>query len=281
MSTEEPLVESRTDRLWVHPDTLACAYDCLVCAYRVACFDVRLDSDFCRRHPNQRPELCRRTHVPELWEFQNTHTLIVGDGDLSFSRSIASLGGPVMATSYEPKDVVLDTYPLAKEHMAGLEAASNAKLQFQVDATKLPDYFEPDSFDRVVFNFPCTNELHGQDGQNQEMERNNQLIRDFLEAARRIRIPQIMLLHKTKPPYDQWKIPPPDYRIVLDRNLFEFYIPRKARDRKSFPCHDAVWNVYGARIPGLVRVNEGVIQKLRAHWMARPNKPSRRKRKRR
>jgi hypothetical protein len=48
--------------LFASPVTVGCAleHQCVPCAYKVGCFDVALDHEFCQRVPNQRPESCPR-----------------------------------------------------------------------------------------------------------------------------------------------------------------------------------------------------------------------------
>lgn len=109
------------------------------------------------------------------------------------------------------------------------------------------------------------------DGQNQQMEENKELVRKFMRGASRLLSKdggEIHMAHKTKPPYNQWKIeqiamegwqkrktsegvPSTDNflcykgRLVLDRCCFPPYRPRKALDKKSFSCHDACIYIFG------------------------------------
>ena len=95
------------------------------------------------------------------------------------------------------------------------------------------------------------------------METNKELCRKFVANA----LPyldeesgEIHMAHKTKPPYNQWlleKVALEDIkhakefefkgRIVFDRCTLSPYTPRKALDRKSFPCHDACIYVFSWR----------------------------------
>ena len=95
------------------------------------------------------------------------------------------------------------------------------------------------------------------------MEQNKELCRKFVANA----LPyldddcgEIHMAHKTKPPYNQWllervvsegKMHAKEFefkgRIVFDRCTLSPYTPRKALDRKSFPCHDACIYVFGWR----------------------------------
>jgi 25S rRNA (uracil2634-N3)-methyltransferase len=72
---------------------------------------------------------------------------------------------------------------------------------------------------------------------------------------------EIHIAHKTKPPYNQWQMEKKleaihkngnenfEYkgRLVFDKQLLPPYTPRKALDRKSFPCHDACIYIFGFR----------------------------------
>lgn len=103
------------------------------------------------------------------------------------------------------------------------------------------------------------------------MEHNKELCRKFVANA----LPyldgdcgEIHMAHKTKPPYNQWLLEKValeaiadqynitrkygrdfEYkgRMVLDRCALLPYTPRKALDRRSFPCHDACIYVFGWR----------------------------------
>jgi len=322
-------------QLFVVAETLCCAWNnsnsnmhgnnnsnhcCVPCAYKIATFDVALDYSFCKRVPNQRPELCPRSTTTtstttaaaaaqtETKQEQSTapddvvsaavlgykpamKVLTVGDGDFSFSLALLRLGCSVIATSYETRETVVSVYqsvdveatlseleerhhPQQQQHpssslmvvpTAGSSSCSSSTTTtaFSVDATNLretlPKAYQMETFDRIVWNFPCSAVAKGQDGQNQEMEENKELVRRFVDNARNFLTSngQIHINHKTKPPFNQWKLeqvalsaaPNVSYlgRVVLDRNLFPPYVPRKALDRKSFPCHDACTFIFAVR----------------------------------
>jgi len=278
------------DRLFASSVTIQCALKgrCIPCSYKVCCFDVALDSEFCKLVPNERPESCPRAK-PTAPEFDatagetlgytpNNHQLglrflTVGDGDFSFSLAVARLLSQngdmrktmLIATSYESKETLNKVYPNFDKTVSELECLG-VTLCFRVDATRLAETL-PSSiakamqFHRIVWNFPCTAISKGQDGQNDAMEHNKQLVRKFVENARRMIADsggELQICHKTKPPFNQWKIeevalelcakdnPRVSYegRIVLDRSLLRPYQPRKALHAKSFPCHDACFYVF-------------------------------------
>ena len=101
------------------------------------------------------------------------------------------------------------------------------------------------------------------------MEENKELVRKFVANA----LPylydegEIHMCHKTKPPYNHWGLEKValegiasndndsdderqfEYkgRVALDKCTLPPYTPRKALDKKSFPCHDACFYVFGWR----------------------------------
>ena len=265
------------DRLFAQDVTVHCAEhrQCVPCAYKIGCYDVALDRKFTRIVPNQRPEECPRARETStvregtLGYRAGMSVLTVGDGDFSFSLALARIlskgkksgGKRLMATSYESRTTLEGVYPTLLDTLAELEGCG-AQVAYQVDATRLtetlPGRFlnagETLRFHRIVWNFPCTAIGHGQDGQNDAMEENKELVRRFASNARHLLHPdgKIHMLHKTKPPYNHWrlkKVALQGYtgdsiiifygRVVLDRFTLCPYTPWKALDRKSFPCHDA------------------------------------------
>lgn len=273
------------ERLFAQDATVDCATNnlCVPCAYKIGCFDVALDHEFTKTVPNQRPEQCPRANKASttspregtLGYRSGMSVLTIGDGDLSFSLAIARLlsrednrcgGERLVATSYETRETLERVYPNFLETLSELKALG-ARVVYEVDATRLD--VEPwkasgdkgtELFHRIAWNFPCTAILQGQDGQNSAMEENKDLVRRFVRDARHLLHPfgEIHMSHKTKPPYNQWKLeevalemckgdPVVEYRgrVVLDRYILLPYTPRKALDRKSFPCHDACTFIFG------------------------------------
>lgn len=289
--------------LYAHSATWDCAHEnCIVCAYKVACFDIALDKEFTKAWPNQRPETCPRlsrglptdhptTRMPSWTCLRKGRVLTVGDGDFSFSVAVARQMGNeaknLTATSYESKSTLEQVYrPQTLQGYWDELKSYGAQIYFQVDATRLPVHLQETAWDLVVWNFPCTAIADGQDGQNQAMEDNKALVRKF---CARVSAQEIHMAHKTKPPYDQWGLV--DLvtsvqgshgdtwkyagRIVLDRSLWLPYVPRKALDQKSFPCHDACTYVFQRchddkkswLRKDLVSVTDDRLLGLRHYWM--------------
>jgi len=226
------------------------------------------------------------------------NVLTVGDGDFTFSLAVARLvlgnnsskkkkkkqKGMVIATSYEDHSTLCKVYPDFDNTLESLKSCSggrkegeNVIIGYNVDATRLNDTLPKEvvqhqssnsrvKFDRICWNFPCTAITSGQDGQNDAMEENKELVRKFVANA----LPylhndgEIHMCHKTKPPYNHWGLEKValevtangsdngrqfEYkgRVVLDKCTLPPYTPRKALDKKSFPCHDACFYVFGWR----------------------------------
>ena len=84
--------------------------------------------------------------------------LIVGDGDFSFTLSLATIigGSRIITTSYDSKAEVLSKYPTARSTLASL-ISLGVQVYYSVDATRLRDeeFIEMSPlFHRVIFNFP-------------------------------------------------------------------------------------------------------------------------------
>lgn len=270
------------DRLYCYKATSACAVNnmCVPCAYKIGNFDIAFDKEFTSKAPNQRPEGCPRILEPpegvpagSLGYYPGMNVLLCGDGDFSFSLAIArilssnantdeSSQSNLVATSYESNETLAEVYPNYVETIQELTDRA-AKIHYNVDATQLketlPEKLRNVEFDRIVWNFPCTAVARGQDGQNEAMEENKDLVRRFVVSARQCLAQggEIHICHKTKPPFNQWKLEDvvtsacddPEYRylgrVVLDRAVLPPYVPRKALDKKSFPCHDACIYIFG------------------------------------
>lgn len=263
------------ESLYASSITINCSKSgCIPCAYKVGNFDVALDSSFSKRVPNIRPELCPRTS--ETHGKEGTYgyrsgmkVLTLGDGDFSFSLALARIicshekSSTLIATSYESLETLLRVYPNIQKTIDELRTF-DVRIYFEVDATNLKTTLpiEKILFHRIVWNFPCTAIKHGQDGQNNEMAENLNLIKSFVKECESLIAPsdgEIHMIHKTKPPYNQWslsKVALEDYqenpyltyqgRVVFDKCLLPPYTPRKALDRKSFPVSDACCYVFGS-----------------------------------
>jgi 25S rRNA (uracil2634-N3)-methyltransferase len=168
--------------------------------------------------PNQRPELCPRAKNDQydgLYE-KNQKVLTLGDGDFSFSLSLArgvdrfSKKGGLVATSHESLSTILATYPTAPSILAELKNLG-ASVMHEVDATDLAacESLERHSFDYILWNFPCIRATGGADGQASEIEENKTLVRLFFRNVGDYLADkgEVHMTHKTIEPFSWWNIP--------------------------------------------------------------------------
>ncbi|KAI5208531.1 hypothetical protein E4T39_01302 [Aureobasidium subglaciale] len=84
--------------------------------------------------------------------------LVIGDGDLSYSRSLVDTHGcaALLATTYDSAAELAEKYPQAQENKEAIEAEEQRVLH-GVDATKLGQREvkkQAGGWERVIFNFP-------------------------------------------------------------------------------------------------------------------------------
>lgn len=131
----------------------------------------------------------------------NERILLIGDGDLSFARSIVEHHGAadVLATCYDDRDTLLQKYPQAADNIAYLEGEGQ-RVVCGVDATKLgackevkkgalgDGLVETDAagaktsgWDRIIFNFP---HVGGKSTDvNRQVRYNQELLVSFFTSA--------------------------------------------------------------------------------------------------
>jgi 25S rRNA (uracil2634-N3)-methyltransferase len=160
--------------------------------------------------------------------------LTVGDGDFSFSLSLANQllsndTAKLTATSHESLKSVLDTYkPHSQATLASLRSLG-ATVLHEVDATNLAATTELHSereskhgkkdkdeikvklkkFDVVIWNFPCLSLPAGADGQAKELAANRELLTSFFNNVHqflRKGTGEVHISHKTVEPFSWWGI---------------------------------------------------------------------------
>ena len=210
------------NRLYIHRDTLHCATtECIPCFYKI------FPSGFCctlKLPPNLRPECCPRSS-PEVFScpsfYKPNHNLLtVGDGDFSFSLSIArsleqhsDLNGTFVATSHESLEQLNETYNSVgvKEILRNLHDCG-VFVAHGVDATDFEStapFLKLAYFDFIIWNFPCVRAEKGADGQASEIEINKNLLRSFFINAHKYLkngTGRIHITHKTIEPFSWWGI---------------------------------------------------------------------------
>ncbi len=197
--------------------TIDCALEgCAVCAHRLC----QHGAPGRPLPPPQRPESCPRVIEenpgPDLRHlYYGCRVLTVGDGDLSFSVALSERGrcASLTASTLEP-----DLETLQREY-DGLDVRGHAgridEVRYGVDARRLA--FDDESFDRIVFNFPCLPVSDGKDGNSEgsgkadaaAIEDNKELVRAFVRSAVPLLAPggEIHIAHKTKEPFSWWGFP--------------------------------------------------------------------------
>ena len=224
---------------------------------------------------NIRPECCKRSQDVEYHGLYkgDLKILILGDGDFSFSLAIAKEllaikcypSAVVLATSYDPLDVVLKTYPTAESNLNKL-SQYGAVVHHNVDATNLSSSTFLEAYkiglDYVLWNFPCIASSDGADAQYTEVEINKNLLRQFfknvtayLKTSVDNQWPgEVHVTHKTIEPFSWWRISDLGEQcglrnvatVVFDKYLYPGYVNRKVWDKKSFPIHDARTYIFTA-----------------------------------
>ena len=112
-----------------------------------------------KAHKANEPEPKKQKQKPTIPFDTEDRILLIGEGDLSFAKSIVDAHGccEVTATCLDSKDEVLEKYkPQAEEHIQYLEDEGQTIL-YDVDATKLDTnrhVKKAGLFDRIIFNFP-------------------------------------------------------------------------------------------------------------------------------
>ncbi|XP_047178757.1 uncharacterized protein LOC124845661 [Vigna umbellata] len=137
--------------------------------------------------------------------------LLVGEGDFSFSLSLAKSFGSaanIVASSLNPYDNVTKMYKKAKSNLEELHKLG-AFLLHGVDATKMK--LHPDlkmrRFDRVIFNFPHAG-FHGREDSSSLIKMHKALVHGFFNnASCMLRANgEIHISHKTTEPFSYWDI---------------------------------------------------------------------------
>ncbi|VVB00146.1 unnamed protein product [Arabis nemorensis] len=141
----------------------------------------------------------------------NHQLLLVGEGDFSFSCSLATRFGSasnICASSLDSYDDVVKKYEKARSNLHTLKRLG-AFLLHGVDATKLQR--DPDlncrRFDRVIFNFPHAG-FHGKESDPYLIRKHRNLVYGFFHCASRMLRAngEIHVSHKNKAPFRDWNL---------------------------------------------------------------------------
>ncbi|CAH1424789.1 unnamed protein product [Lactuca virosa] len=141
----------------------------------------------------------------------NHQILLVGEGDFSFSMSLAMSFGfasNIVASSLDSYDDVMKKYKRAKTNLEML-CNFGAQILHGVDSTrmKLHTDLRMRKFDRIVYNFPHAGFL-GKESDDLVIMKHRNLVRGFLRNASGMLRPngEIHVTHKAARPFDSWNI---------------------------------------------------------------------------
>ncbi|XP_074369615.1 uncharacterized protein At4g26485-like [Apium graveolens] len=138
--------------------------------------------------------------------------LLVGEGDFSFSKCLATAFGTaanMTATSLDNKEWLQRKH---RQAMANVEELKNmgCTIIHGVSAHRMKDHPQLQSkyFDRVVFNFPHSGFSHRAEDSYHMIKRHRKLVWAFLINASEMltKKGQIHVTHKTTYPYSEWDI---------------------------------------------------------------------------
>ncbi|KAJ9672549.1 hypothetical protein PVL29_025957 [Vitis rotundifolia] len=137
--------------------------------------------------------------------------LLVGEGDFSFSASLAvafASATNITATSLDSREFLSTNYRHALSNIDTLRSLG-AKVMHGVDATKMAHVFpfKCMRFDRVVYNFPLAG-FFPNESREDEIRRNRMLVQLFLENAKKmIHIDgEIHITHKSNGFFYEWNL---------------------------------------------------------------------------
>ncbi|WCJ32556.1 hypothetical protein M5689_013974 [Euphorbia peplus] len=142
----------------------------------------------------------------------NQQILLVGEGDFSFSTTMARhfrSAYNIVATSLDSYDTLVRKYKKAKVNLEILSMYGACTLH-GVDATKMRLHMDlmMQRFDRIIFNFPHAG-FRGREKDDHVIRRHKKLVLGFFKNASGLLRAngEIHVTHKTSHPFSCWKIP--------------------------------------------------------------------------
>ncbi|KAJ3677552.1 hypothetical protein LUZ60_003276 [Juncus effusus] len=170
--------------------------------------------------------------------YSSSHSiLLVGDGDFSFSLSLASSfgsGSNIVATSLDSLEALLEKYSKAHSNLEKLKELE-AIILHGVDATKMKLHtdLKMRKFDRIVFNFPHAG-FKGKEDEVHLINLHRSLVLGFFKNSRQMLRPygEIHVSHKTGEPYNKWNLE----ELAMKSSLFLTGLVRF--DIKDYPGYN-------------------------------------------
>ncbi|XVF76981.1 hypothetical protein PTKIN_Ptkin14bG0003400 [Pterospermum kingtungense] len=152
--------------------------------------------------------------APERWlqHYCSSHKmLLVGEGDFSFSASLAvSFGSAtnMVATSLDSRERLLQKYSGAMANLKKLEELG-CTIVHEVDATTMSQHalLKSYSFDRIVFNFPHAGFFY-QEHETPQIKLHRKLVKGFLWNAYEMVTEngEVHIMQKIAHPFSLWNI---------------------------------------------------------------------------
>ncbi|KAM7250694.1 hypothetical protein ACFE04_022577 [Oxalis oulophora] len=137
--------------------------------------------------------------------------LLVGEGDFSFSMSLARAfrsAFNITATCYDYHDDLVMMYAYAKNNLKNLRRL-DATLVYGVDASSMIYHrrLKLKKFDRIIFNFPHAG-FDLKEDEDEQIEAHKEVVNGFFKNARYMLRPdgEVHVNHKTGYPYYLWDI---------------------------------------------------------------------------
>ncbi|KAL6999083.1 25S rRNA (uracil2634-N3)-methyltransferase [Sarracenia purpurea var. burkii] len=138
--------------------------------------------------------------------------LLVGEGDFSFSASLAVAFGSahnMIATSLNSQGFLSSNYKSAMSNIQILRSRG-AKVMHDVDATQMANsfLFQGMTFDRIVFNFPHAGFISGELRESQ-LRRHRKLVQLFMANAKKMIDAgngEIHITHKSNAFFREWNL---------------------------------------------------------------------------
>ncbi|GLU23991.1 hypothetical protein SLE2022_399640 [Rubroshorea leprosula] len=141
----------------------------------------------------------------------NHNILLVGEGDFSFSLTLATRFGSasnIVATSLDSREELVRKYSKAEENLNVLEYLG-CKILHGIDVHTMSKHscLKRKLFDRIVFNFPHAGFFY-RESDNRQIRLHQYLVRGFLRNAKKMleEDGEAHITHKTGYPYDEWGI---------------------------------------------------------------------------
>ncbi|CAH2048991.1 unnamed protein product, partial [Thlaspi arvense] len=137
--------------------------------------------------------------------------LLVGEGDFSFSASLAMAFGSasnIVATSLNTESFLRKNYRNAMSNIQKL-TSRGAKVLHGVDATEMATHplLRDHKFDRIIFNFPLSGFFHNESAES-VLRRHRELVRLFMANAKKMlgSRGEIHITHKSSRSYKEWQL---------------------------------------------------------------------------